>query len=1226
MLSSGCYGFIEQPMKLKKEHLFLYVRSSKAARAFLVALFLLLAISLNGQEVSVVATDDKGVEVNSPGTPDPISFTITRSAAFSGGTVVSYSMTGTATEGLDYAALSGSVIIPASINAVSVIVTIDDIIDDNLVELDETVTLTITNVDDLDGFGTPTISATQGSATATLEDTDIGTFTITAVDPNASEDGPDEAVFRIDLDKENATGTPVTVTYDLDGDDPGGNPDYNIVGGSVLTFPTGVTSVNLSIVPIDDTEVEDDEEVIVILENTSSNLFDIGTPDRDSAFIADDDCAANETPELANGVTLPVLLCDEASVDLNTYVQGGAASAPTGTQLRWSTDNDPEDVGDLLPNSTATASDTYYGLYWANDNSCASPTLEVKLTFNTTPSSGTPIANIPEYCNNASNQFTPRSADLDNLITGEAAGNWTADNGNPEPVNIGGNNVVNFENKMEGTYQFTYTTTGAQGACSNATTTISLVVKDCDLCADIPQPVLNDTQRIFCGPIPDNVRLNNYAPNTSPAPGNLPLRWATNAADPLNTIVSASVELNPGPGTYHGFYLDTSSACTTPPTVALTISTKPVPSVSSTTGAERCGPGVVSLTASVTLNATINWYGSETGSSILASGPNFNVNVSQTTSFWVEATLNDCPSDRVEVVATVIPQPSAGIPQNGGNASACSDETNGPTIVDLDDLIVGEDAGIWTFTSGPSGESIGIPSNGIVDFEGRADGEYVFTFTTTGAQAPCVNESSVITISVNDCDVDSDLDGLFDGPEASLGTDPNNPDTDGDGIGDSEEVGPDIENPLDEDEDGIIDALDSNILDTDMDGIVDQLDPANTNPCIPNTINGVCDSDGDDIPDSDEIANETDPLDACDPNPDHPNCNPSPIDLEVVKEVDNIDAQIGDTVVFTIRVRNTDPVRKARNIIIGDLLESGFEYISHAAPIADYDEVSGEWRIPEILPTEEMALEITALILEGGTYTNTAELLDSFPMDETPANNASTVTLPIVLPEGIDLVLEKTALSANPLVNDEVIFTIKITNASIDELPVTNIEVEDIISDDGGFEYVDYTAELGDYDVATGIWFIESLAKNQEATLQIRVRVPAEGQFTNTARIRRSSPSDGNPENNEASVVVNVNVPTPADVGFLFNQFSPNGDGTNDFLKINTTDSDTNQEMDILYNVQIFNRYGNLVYEANSKTSNEVWDGSWKGKDAPGGTYFYIMSIDTGNGPEPKKGWIQLIR
>ncbi len=206
-----------------------------------------------------------------------------------------------------------------------------------------------------------------------------------------------------------------------------------------------------------------------------------------------------------------------------------------------------------------------------------------------------------------------------------------------------------------------------------------------------------------------------------------------------------------------------------------------------------------------------------------------------------------------------------------------------------------------------------------------------------GAQAPCTNVSSVVTISVNDCDVDTDGDGLFDGPEATLGTDPNNRDSDEDGIEDGVEVGPDFLNPLDEDSDGIIDALDSNILDQDMDGVVDQLDPANNNPCIPDNTNGLCDTDGDGITDGEEIANGSDPLDACSPNL-TPDCAPDPIDLEITKEVDNENAAPGTEVVFRVTVNNLSDSR-VLGILIGDLLESGFEFVSATASLGNYDAV-----------------------------------------------------------------------------------------------------------------------------------------------------------------------------------------------------------------------------------------------------------------------------------------------
>jgi hypothetical protein len=59
------------------------------------------------------------------------------------------------------------------------------------------------------------------------------------------------------------------------------------------------------------------------------------------------------------------------------------------------------------------------------------------------------------------------------------------------------------------------------------------------------------------------------------------------------------------------------------------------------------------------------------------------------------------------------------------------------------------------------------------------------------------------------CDTDSDSDGLADSQEKTLGTDPNNADSDGDGIKDGVEVGSDAAKAIDTDADGKIDALDS---------------------------------------------------------------------------------------------------------------------------------------------------------------------------------------------------------------------------------------------------------------------------------------------------------------------------------------------------------------------------------------------------------------------------------
>ena len=139
------------------------------------------------------------------------------------------------------------------------------------------------------------------------------------------------------------------------------------------------------------------------------------------------------------------------------------------------------------------------------------------------------------------------------------------------------------------------------------------------------------------------------------------------------------------------------------------------------------------------------------------------------------------------------------------------------------------------------------------------------------------------------------------------------------------------------------------------------------------------------------------------------------------------------------------------------------------------------------------------------------------------------------------------------------------------------------------------------------------------------------GTYTNTANIVRSTPRDGNTENNEATVEVEVIQKSPADPGFLFNQFSPNGNNQNEVLRINRTltnpDTGAQVEVNLQYKIKIYDRYGNLVFETEKVNDGDVWDGTYEGKESPKGTYFYIMNYSVNNQPAVlDKGWIQLIR
>jgi len=231
------------------------------------------------------------------------------------------------------------------------------------------------------------------------------------------------------------------------------------------------------------------------------------------------------------------------------------------------------------------------------------------------------------------------------------------------------------------------------------------------------------------------------------------------------------------------------------------------------------------------------------------------------------------------------------------------------------------------------------------------------------------------------------------------------------------------------------------------------------------------------------------------------------------------------------------------------------------------------------------------------------------------------------------------------LVGDQITFTIEVSNLSDFEDVINNITVADIIEPgkESFFDYESSVASLGTYDELTGIWEIPTLpfGEDNSVTLEITGTVTLEGSFNNTASIVSSSPRDSKDDsNNQSTVTVDVGVPTPADPGFLFNMFSPNSMDGNEVLRINLREEGTGNDFGINYNITIFDRYGNQVFKGSNNVEfginrrTDVWDGTYKGKEVPKGTYFYILEYTLIDSNPPlgnqnmitDKGWIQLIR
>jgi gliding motility-associated-like protein len=68
------------------------------------------------------------------------------------------------------------------------------------------------------------------------------------------------------------------------------------------------------------------------------------------------------------------------------------------------------------------------------------------------------------------------------------------------------------------------------------------------------------------------------------------------------------------------------------------------------------------------------------------------------------------------------------------------------------------------------------------------------------------------------------------------------------------------------------------------------------------------------------------------------------------------------------------------------------------------------------------------------------------------------------------------------------------------------------------------------------------------------------------------------------------------------NAFTPNGDGINDVWLVNLG------ACLVKAKVEVFNRYGAKVFESNEYKNN--WDGTYKGKNLPDGTYYYVLTVE----------------
>lgn len=281
----------------------------------------------NKTTVSIKATDNVGIE-----SPDnDIVFTVT----LDGDTIdpaaaitVTYSVSGTATESLDFTTLTKSVVIPAGQTQATILV---DVLNDSTVEPVESVILTLVSVSGAPSGVDVTIDTSKASDSADIISEDGGKVSIKAIDSTMSE-GSDNALLYVELTNPSATG--VLVNYSVSSSSlptqstPGS--DYVALTGSVFVLPNQ-TSALIPITVLDDAILETtSENIIVTLTSFGSPAYTLDTPSSQTVTIAPDQTVkvvpgVDATEGVSSGNFIVQLSSPSTTPTLVTYQLSGVA-------------------------------------------------------------------------------------------------------------------------------------------------------------------------------------------------------------------------------------------------------------------------------------------------------------------------------------------------------------------------------------------------------------------------------------------------------------------------------------------------------------------------------------------------------------------------------------------------------------------------------------------------------------------------------------------------------------------------------------------------------------------------------------------------------------------------------------------------------------------------------------------------------------------------------------
>ncbi|MXV53266.1 DUF11 domain-containing protein [Pedobacter sp. HMF7647] len=319
-------------------------------------------------------------------------------------------------------------------------------------------------------------------------------------------------------------------------------------------------------------------------------------------------------------------------------------------------------------------------------------------------------------------------------------------------------------------------------------------------------------------------------------------------------------------------------------------------------------------------------------------------------------------------------------------------------------------------------------------------------------------------------------------------------------------------------------------------------------------------------------------------------------------------AQRSEVLTYTVHIRNTG-LASINSIAVSDPLPVGTAYVSGGTLNGN----NIQFLVPgPLAPNAETSVNFSVKVNDDvsiPTISNQALVTVDTQTFPTGTKSDGSNQDPVITPVQnlADLSIVKTQAAEKIYIGDQFEYQLTVTNNGPDD--ARNVTITDVLPLQVDYIPLPTSPRQVNYDPATRtlIWILGTLGSGESTSAGITVQARLQGTAMNTATI---STTDQDPEISNNSSTVQKEISGM----FIPNVITPNGDNRNDRFVVKGVDPTQGMA------IRIYNRWGNEVYHQDNYKND--WDGSQLNE----GTYFYLLTIGTGQNAKVYKGWIQLLR